>query len=106
MSVAVRETVLRAYGFAGRRALPLIGLGWLTAVFYFAATAYFLGRLSATMLVWPRPDKNSPYGFRPSTARPASRFILRLFDGRRLPLAPQIIGHGAGGDHPLDELAP
>src|SRR6201986_2228274 len=53
-SVPVRETILRAYGFAGRRALPLLGLGWLSAVFYFAATAYFLTRLSATMLVWPR----------------------------------------------------
>src|ERR1700761_128387 len=58
-SVPVRETILRAYGFAVRRALPLLGLGWLSAVFYFAATAYFLTRLSATMLVWPRPDAGS-----------------------------------------------
>ncbi|MGN6515679.1 MAG: hypothetical protein ACTHLR_07530 [Rhizomicrobium sp.] len=38
-------------------------MGWLTATFYGVAAAYFLGRLSATMLVWPRPDAGSLNNF-------------------------------------------
>lgn len=59
MGVPVGETIARAWKFSGRRAVPLLGLGWLTATFYGAAIAYFLGKLSATMLVWPRPDAGS-----------------------------------------------
>lgn len=63
MGVPVGETIARAWKFSGRRALPLLGLGWLTATFYGIATAYFLGKLSATMLVWPRPDAGSLNNF-------------------------------------------
>lgn len=59
MRVSVGDTILRAWGFAGRKVLPLVGAGWLTAAFYAAALAYFLDHLSAAMLVFPRPDPGS-----------------------------------------------
>ena len=58
-SLPVGDTILRAWGFAGRRALPLLGVSWLAAVFYGLVVAYFLTRLSGAMLVWPRPDAGS-----------------------------------------------
>jgi hypothetical protein len=59
MRISVGDTILRAWGFAGRRILPLLGAGWLTAAFYATAVAYFLGHLSDAMLVSPRPDPGS-----------------------------------------------
>lgn len=59
MRVLVGDTILRAWGFAGRRIVPLLGASWLTAAFYAAALAYFLGHLSDAMLVSPRPDPGS-----------------------------------------------
>jgi hypothetical protein len=59
MRISAGDTILRAWGFAGRRALPLLGAGWLSAAFYGAAIAYFLGHLSDAMLVSPRPDPGS-----------------------------------------------
>jgi hypothetical protein len=59
MHISVGDTILRAWGFAGRRILPLVGAGWLTAAFYAAAVTYFLGHLSDAMLVSPRPDPGS-----------------------------------------------
>jgi hypothetical protein len=58
-SVPVGDTILRAWGFAGRRILPLLGAAWLTTTFYGVALAYLLAKLSNTMLVWPRPDAGS-----------------------------------------------
>jgi hypothetical protein len=58
-SLPVGDTIARAWGFAGRRVLPLLGVSWLAAVFYGLVTAYFLTRLSDAMLVWPRPDAGS-----------------------------------------------
>lgn len=58
-SVPVGNTILRAWGFAGRRILPLFGAAWLTTTFYGVALAYLLAKLSNTMLVWPRPDAGS-----------------------------------------------
>ncbi|HEY2033006.1 MAG TPA: hypothetical protein VGH02_04910 [Rhizomicrobium sp.] len=57
--IPVGDTILRAWGFAGRRALPLLGVSWLATVFYGLVIAYFLTRLSGAMLVWPRPDAGS-----------------------------------------------
>ena len=58
-SLPVGDTIVRAWGFAGRRILPLLGVSWLAAVFYGLVSAYFLMRLSDAMLVWPRPDAGS-----------------------------------------------
>jgi hypothetical protein len=58
-SIPVGDTIVRAWGFAGRRILPLLGVSWLAAVFYGLVSAYFLVRLSDAMLVWPRPDAGS-----------------------------------------------
>ncbi len=58
-SLPVSDTIVRAWGFAGRRVLPLLGVSWLAAVFYGLVVAYFLTRLSDAMLVWPRPDAGS-----------------------------------------------
>lgn len=58
-SLPVGETIVRAWGFAARRILPLLGVSWLAAVFYGLVAAYFLTRLSDAMLVWPRPDAGS-----------------------------------------------
>src|SRR5690242_9589584 len=59
----VGNTISRAWKFSGRRAVPLLGLDWLTATFYGAAAAYFLSKMSGTMLVWPRPDAGSLNNF-------------------------------------------
>ena len=58
-SLPVGDTILRAWRFAGRRFLPLLGVSWLATVFYGLVVAYFLTRLSGAMLVWPRPDAGS-----------------------------------------------
>ena len=58
-SLPVSATIARAWGFAGRRVLPLLGVSWLAGVFYGFIAAYFLTRLSDAMLVWPRPDAGS-----------------------------------------------
>jgi hypothetical protein len=58
-SLPVGDTIVRAWGFAGRRVLPLLGVSWLAAVFYGLVMAYFLARLSDAMLVSPRPDAGS-----------------------------------------------
>ena len=58
-SLPVGATIARAWGFAGRRILPLLGVSWLAAVFYGLVVSYFLARLSEAMLVWPRPDAGS-----------------------------------------------
>ena len=58
-SLPVGDTILRAWGFAGRRVLPLLGVGWLAAAFYGLVVAFFLTRLSGAVLVWPRPDAGS-----------------------------------------------
>ncbi|MBS0274794.1 MAG: hypothetical protein JSR55_10420 [Proteobacteria bacterium] len=58
-SLPVGDTIARAWGFAGRRIVPLLGVGWLAAVFYGMVVTYFLTRLSDAMLVWPRPDAGS-----------------------------------------------
>ena len=52
-SVPVGRTIAHAYGFAGRRALPLLGLGWLSAFFFGLGAAFLLRKLGATMLVSP-----------------------------------------------------
>jgi len=59
MRISVGDTILRAWGFAGRRFLPLLGAGWLTAAFYAAAMTYLLTHLGDAMLVSPRPDPGS-----------------------------------------------
>ena len=58
-SLPVGDTIVRAWGFAGRRILPLLGVSWMAAAFYGLVVAYFLTRLSGAMLVWPRPDAGS-----------------------------------------------
>jgi len=58
-NLPVGDTILRAWGFAGRRVVPLLGVSWLAAGFYGLVVAYFLTRLSGAMLVWPRPDAGS-----------------------------------------------
>lgn len=53
--ISVGGTVLQGYGFAARRILQNLGLGWLAAVFYAVSAAYWLQQFSTTMLVSPHP---------------------------------------------------
>ncbi len=56
-TIPVGETIANAYSFVVRRGLAIMGLSWLPAAFYAVGTSYWLLKLSAAMLVSPRPKQ-------------------------------------------------
>src|SRR5665213_3114911 len=56
-TIPVGETIANAYSFVVRRGLAIMGLSWLPAAFYAVGTSDWLLKLSAAMLVSPRPKQ-------------------------------------------------
>lgn len=51
--VPVGATIAHAYGFLVRRALTILGLSWLPAIFYAAAAGFWIEKLSSALLLAP-----------------------------------------------------
>jgi hypothetical protein len=51
--VPVGATIAHGYGFLVRRALTILGLSWLPAIFYAAAAGFWIEKLSSALLLAP-----------------------------------------------------